>query len=101
MERKSMVFALAMSVVVVSGAARAGDREAPVEVNVEGLPPQVAADVRKHAKEGVTSLNRYLVHTSRQHGLAVADVVKKPVEPAAQNAAQPSKEYRNYARNTR
>ncbi len=101
MERKAMMWTLAVFALVASSAARAEEREPPVAVNVEGLQPRVAAEVSKHAEQGIRALNRYLVHTSRQHGLALADVIKSPGEPVAHRAAQSPKEYRNYARISR
>lgn len=97
MKSASKSFAVVILALAASGAALAAEPETPVDVAVEGLQPRVAAEVRKHAAQGMTALNRYLVRTQKQHGLALEDVVKKPAAQAAADGPMAPKEYRRYA----
>lgn len=70
-------------------------REEPVKVHVAGLSPAVAAEVKKHADEGITSLNRYLKNTRMKHGLTLEDVTRP--EDIREPNPNPNKEYRKHA----
>lgn len=94
MARNSTLVALALF--AASASFEAAAREEPVKVNVEGLSPAVAAEVKKHAAEGITSLNRYLWNTQMKHGLTLADVTRPDSEPREPNP-NPNKEYKKHA----
>ena len=96
MKARPMMFAAAIFALAVPGAAQATEREAPVAVYVAGLQPHVAAEVKKHADQGITALSRYLDRTRKQHGLALEDVVRKPDTRTVGNI-EPQKEYRRHA----
>lgn len=72
--------------------------EAPVKVNVAHLQPGLAAQVEKHAAQGMTALKRYLETTRKQHGLALEDVTR-PEDRRDPNAIKPPvKEYKKHAK---
>lgn len=93
MDRSTLIVSLALFAAISLDAAA---REEPVKVNVKGLPPAIAEDVKKHAAEGITSLNRYLWNTQMKHGLTLADVTREE-EPARAPNPNPDKEYKKHA----
>ena len=96
MERITMQFAPAIFAMTLTGAAWA--TEAPVMVNVAHLQPSVAAEVQKHAAQGMTSLKRYLETTRKQHGLALEDVTRPQDMRDPKAITPPSKEYKKHAK---
>jgi hypothetical protein len=74
MKRFSILASIAIPALFAAGAS-AAQREEPVAVNVQGLAPQVAERVQKHAAAGKSSLIRYINATQIVHGLRVAEVV--------------------------
>jgi hypothetical protein len=91
MNKTTMI--LAAICTAFSTAALAG--EPPVPVNTSGLEPGVAAEVRKHANEGMTSLSKYLERTRKENRLTIADVTQPPV--SVEPIKDPSKEYKKHA----
>lgn len=75
----------------------ASEREAPVAVNVTNLQPHIAAQVQKHAQEGVTSLARYLERVRKTQQLSVEDVTQ-PQSDKPQQVAKLSREINRHAR---
>jgi hypothetical protein len=67
-------------------AAAAQEPEAPVRVNVEGLPSHVRERILEKAAQGATALIRYLHRTEAVHQLRPQFVIRQP-EPAAIAAA--------------
>lgn len=67
-------------------AAAAQEPEAPVRVNVEGLPTHVRERILEKAAEGATALIRYLHRTEAVHQLRPQFVIRQS-EPAAMAAA--------------
>ena len=97
MDRLSMmlfaptVFALTLSAGSIAA-------EPPVPVNVAHLQPGVAAEVQKHAAQGMTALKRYLESTRKQRGLALEDVVRPADMRAPDEVTPPSKDYKKHAK---
>ena len=60
---------VAASLFAIAGVAVAQQPEAPVAVNVEGLPQDIRARIEEKAKEGPTALIRYLQRTRHIHHL--------------------------------
>ena len=85
------IFAFTMSVSVYSS-------EPPVKVNVSHLQPSVAAEVQRHAAQGMTSLKRYLEATRKQHGLALEDVTRPDDMRKASDITPPNKDYKKHAK---
>ena len=85
------IFAFTLSVSVYAS-------EPPVKVNVSHLQPAVAAEVQKHAAQGMTSLKRYLEATRKQHGLALEDVTRPEDMRQASDITPPSKDYKKHAK---
>ena len=77
----------------------AGEPEAPVAVDVRGLPIYLQEKIRAEAAKGVTPLRQYLDRTYAVHQLRVDAVIAKD-EPAAQLAREetPSQVARTEAR---
>jgi hypothetical protein len=96
MVRISMQFAPAIFAMTMMGAAMAN--EAPVRVNVSHLQPALAAEVQKHAAQGMTSLKRYLETTRKQHGLALEDVTRPEDMRDPKAITPPSKDYKKHAK---
>jgi len=67
-------------------AAAAQEPEAPVRVNVEGLPAHVRERILEKAEQGATALIRYLHRTEAVHQLRPQFVIRQS-EPAAIAAA--------------
>jgi hypothetical protein len=67
-------------------AAAAQEPEAPVRVNVEGLPAHVRERILDKAQQGATALIRYLHRTEAVHQLRPQFVIRQS-EPAAIAAA--------------
>ena len=67
-------------------AAAAQEPEAPVRVNVEGLPAHVRERILEKAGQGATALIRYLHRTEAVHQLRPQFVIRQS-EPAAMAAA--------------
>jgi hypothetical protein len=84
MKRLPILASIAIAT-LFAASATAAQREEPVAVNVEGLAPQVAERVKKHAAEGKSSLIRYVNATQFIHGLRVVAVAA--VEPTAAKVA--------------
>jgi hypothetical protein len=72
-------------------------RDAPVSVDTTGLLPNLAAQVEKHAAEGIVKLSRYLVRTRKYHNLVVEDVMKEPVAPTPVETAFLDRELKRHA----
>src|SRR5688572_29292168 len=96
MNRISMMYAPAIFALAM--AASAHSAEAPVMVNVSHLQPAVAAEVQKHAAQGMTSLKRYLEATRKQHGLALEDVTRPDDMRKASDITPPNKDYKKHAK---
>ena len=94
MKALSMMLAPAIFAFAGSCAVCAEERDVPIAVNVAGLQPHVAAQVTKHAEQGVTALSRYLERTRKQNGLYLEDVTRKPVVQATGGEQTPPKRYR-------
>ena len=69
--------AFAVFFMLLSGACMASEPEAPVAVNVAGMPTHVADRIRDHAAKGQTALLRYLDRTRMIHQLRIEDVVRR------------------------
>jgi len=67
-------------------AAAAEEPEAPVRVNVEGLPSHVRERILDKAQQGATALIHYLHRTEAVHQLRPQFVIRQP-EPAAMATA--------------
>jgi hypothetical protein len=67
---------VAAALFAVAGIAVAQEPEAPVAVNVEGLPRQVRERIEEKAKQGETALIRYLQRTRHIHNLRPEQVIK-------------------------
>jgi len=74
---------VAASLFAIAGVAVAQQPEAPVAVNVEGLPQDIRARIEEKAKEGPTALIRYLQRTRHIHHLRPEDVIKAPEDTRA------------------
>ena len=72
--------------------------EPPVKVNVSHLQPAVAAEVQKHAAQGMSSLKRYLEATRKQNGLALEDVTRPEDMRNAAEITPPAKDYKQHAK---
>ncbi|MGE5615968.1 MAG: hypothetical protein ACM3X5_03560 [Bacillota bacterium] len=77
MERMMMKLAIAAAALAAVQAMAAQGDIKPVVVYTDGLPPNVAEQVKKHAAEGEASLMRYLEATQKQNGLRMEDVTKR------------------------
>jgi hypothetical protein len=91
-----MLYAPAIFALAMAGSAHSA--EAPVMVNVAHLQPGVAAEVQKHAAQGMTSLKRYLETTRKQHGLALEDVTRPADARDAKAITPPAKDYKKHAK---
>ena len=87
----------ATAALLFTGNAYAGEREAPVAVNVTNLQPHIAAQVQKHAAEGMTSLARYLERVRKGQQLSVEDVMQPPSDKP-QHVAKLSREINRHAK---
>jgi hypothetical protein len=96
MNRISMLYAPAIFALAMAGSAHSA--EAPVMVNVAHLQPGVAAEVQKHAAQGMTSLKRYLEATRKQHGLALEDVMRPADIRDPKTITPPAKDYKKHAK---
>lgn len=97
MDRLSMMlFAPTIFALTLSAASMAA--EPPVRVNVAHLQPGVAAEVQKHAAQGMSSLKRYLEATRKQHGLALEDVVRPEDMRDPKHITPPTKDYKKHAK---
>lgn len=77
--------------------ASAGDsRDAPVAVNTDGLTPNIAAQVTKHAAQGERALARYLETVRPYHQVTLQDVTQ-PRAAQPQAKFDPEREYRRHA----
>ena len=63
------------AVLLVSGSALAQVSEPPVRVNTAGMPDYLRARIEAKAREGKTTLIRYLHRTRMIHGLRLEDVL--------------------------
>jgi hypothetical protein len=72
-----------------SGTAWAQEPEAPVSVNVEGLPAHVAKQVKEKAAQGPTALRRYINNTRMVNELHYWSVVKTEAPVVAAQEQQP------------
>ena len=96
MARFSISYAPAIFALFTSAAALAV--EPPVMVNVAHLQPQVAAEVQKHAAQGMTALKRYLEATRKQNGLALEDVVRPEDARPSDAITPPRKDFKAHAK---
>ena len=91
--KRTTMHALALIATLSIGPALA--QEAPVAINTSGLEPNVAEQVRKHAAEGMTSLQKYLERTRKENRLTIEDVTRAPV--SFEPITDPNKEYKLHA----
>ena len=96
MDRNSMLIIPAIFTLSLTASAFA--TEPPVKVNVAHLTPAVAAQVEKHAAQGMTSLTRYLEATRKQNGLALEDVTRPADMRDPKEITPPSKDYKKHAK---
>jgi len=90
---------LAAATIAASTTLFAQQAEQPVKVYVDHLPANVAAQVRKHAAEGETSLKRYLERTHSIHRLRWEDVTEprpRPVSDTGGLEREPKKHANQY-----
>ena len=94
MKRITIAGLLLASLVSMNANAQASEPHQVVIVNVEGLHPHVAEQVRTHAAKGPIELRRFLERTNMIHRLRMEDVVKPAdrVEVTAQRPRDPAKE---------
>jgi hypothetical protein len=85
------IFAFTLSASVYAG-------EPAVKVNVAHLQPAVAAEVQKHAAQGMTALKRYLEATRKTNGLALEDVTRPEDMRNAADITPPNKDYKKHAK---
>ena len=96
MNRISMLYAPAIFALAIAGSVHSA--EAPVTVNVSHLQPSVAAEVQKHAAQGMTALKRYLETTRKVHGLALEDVMRPADVRDPKEITPPTKDYKKHAK---
>lgn len=77
----------AAALFAIAGVALAEEPEAPVAVNVEGLPRELRVRIEEKAKEGPSAVIRYLQRTYHLHHLRAEDIIK-PAEASPPAAKQ-------------
>jgi len=77
----------------------AADPPKAVKVYVDGLPANVAEQVKRHAQQGETALRKYLNDSQKMHRLSYEDVTQprmRPVSDTGGLAREPKKHATDY-----